>query len=60
MKKADSLYVGNLGSGIGAAHESPPVWPSIAEWISNDHQGRAEDAPIWDCAEQGRVLTMRV
>jgi Hypothetical glycosyl hydrolase 6/Trehalose utilisation len=54
MKKPDSLYVGNLGSGIGAVvnlHEMA----AIAAWISNDHQGRAEDAPIWDCAQQGRV-----
>lgn len=54
MKKPDNLYVGNLGSGISAVpnlHEMAVV----AAWVSNDHQGRAEDAPIWDCAQQGRV-----
>jgi Hypothetical glycosyl hydrolase 6/Beta-galactosidase trimerisation domain len=53
-KNPESLYVGNLGSGIGAVtnlHEMA----SVAAWISNDHQGRADDAPIWDCAQQGRV-----
>jgi len=54
MKKPDSLYVGNLGSGIGAVTNLHQL-ASIADWISNDHQGRAEDAPIWDCAQQGRV-----
>jgi hypothetical protein len=53
-KKPDSLYVGNLGSGIGAVTNLHDMTADAA-WISNDHQGRAEDAPIWDCAQQGRV-----
>ena len=54
MKKPDSLYVGNLGSGIGAVTDLRDMTADAA-WISNDHQGRAELAPIWDCAQQGRV-----
>jgi Hypothetical glycosyl hydrolase 6/Trehalose utilisation len=54
MKKPDSLYVGNLGSGIGAVTNLHDM-AVVAAWVSNDHQGRAEEAPIWDCAQQGRV-----
>ena len=53
-KKPDSLYVSNLGSGIGALTNLHDM-AAVAEWVSNDHQGRAENAPIWDCAQQGRV-----
>lgn len=53
-KKPESLYVGNLGSGIGAVTNLHDM-ASVAAWVSNDHQGRADDAPIWDCAQQGRV-----
>jgi Hypothetical glycosyl hydrolase 6/Trehalose utilisation len=54
QKKPDSLYVGNLGSGIGAVSNLHDMAVAAA-WISNDHQGRAGDAPVWDCAQQGRV-----
>ena len=54
QKKQDSLYVGNVGSGIGAVANLYAM-AAAAPWVSNDHQGRAGDTPIWDCAQQGRV-----
>ncbi len=54
QKKPDSLYVGNVGSGIGAVANLYTM-AATAPWVSNDHQGRAGDIPIWDCAQQGRV-----
>ena len=53
-KKPDSLYVGNVGSGVGAVANLYAM-AATAPWVSNDHQGRAGDTPIWDCAQQGRV-----
>lgn len=53
-KKPDSLYVGNVGSGIGAVANLHDM-AAVAAWMSNDHQGRAGDIPIWDCAQQGRA-----
>ena len=52
--RPDSLYVGNLGGGIRTVKNVRKLG-EVAQWFNADHQGRAGDTVIWDCAQQGRV-----
>jgi Hypothetical glycosyl hydrolase 6 len=53
-KRPDSVYVGNLGGGIRTV-KNVKTLGDVAGWFNADHQGRAGDTVIWDCAQQGRV-----
>jgi len=53
-KRADSVYVGNLGGGRRTVKNVKKLG-EVAGWFNADHQGRAGDTVIWDCAQQGRV-----
>jgi hypothetical protein len=56
-KKATSFYFLNLGGGV---HASPNLarLGELSQWFQADNQGRGgEDAPIWGCAQQGRVCS---
>src|SRR5215831_10510079 len=53
-KRTDSVYVGNLGGGIRTV-KNVKTLGEVAGWFNADHQGRAGDTAIWDCAQQGRV-----
>jgi len=52
--RPDSVYVGNLGGGIRTV-KNVKTLSEVAAWFNADHQGRAGDTVIWDCAQQGRV-----
>lgn len=53
-KSSESVYVGNLGGGFDTVKDLKQLG-SIAAWFNADHQGRAGETPIWNCAQQGRV-----
>ncbi|HEV2418477.1 MAG TPA: alpha-amylase family protein [Terriglobia bacterium] len=54
-KNHDSVYVGNLGGGLRTVKDVKRLG-EVAAWFNADNQGfRGNSAPIWGCAEQGRV-----
>src|SRR5205807_2258980 len=53
-KNSQSVYVGNLGGGFDTVKDLKQLG-SVAAWFNADHQGRAGETPIWNCAQQGRV-----
>ncbi|MGH9377625.1 MAG: alpha-amylase family protein [Terriglobia bacterium] len=54
-KNRDSVYVGNLGGGLRTVKDLKRLG-EVAAWFNADNQGfRGNNAPIWGCAEQGRV-----
>jgi Hypothetical glycosyl hydrolase 6/Beta-galactosidase trimerisation domain len=53
-KNPESVYVGNLGGGIRTVKDVKKLG-EVAAWFNADHQGRPIEAPVWICAQQGRV-----
>lgn len=53
-KNPQSVYVGNLGGGLDTVKDLKEI-SQVAAWFNADHQGRAGETPIWECAQQGRV-----
>ena len=54
-KKPGSIYIGNLGGGIGSTVNLKQLG-DVCHWFNCDNQGRGGDeAPIWGASQQGRV-----
>ena len=60
IRKTDpkSGYIGNLGGGIRTVKNVKQLC-DLTQWFYADYQGRATDAPIWLCAQQGRDRGVR-
>ena len=50
----NSGYIGNLGGGIRTVKNVKQLC-DLTKWFYADYQGRTTDAPIWLCAQQGRI-----
>jgi len=51
----EAIYFGDLGgSGLQMIKDLKPIG-DVSSWYAGDHQGRVGNAPIWDCAAQGRI-----
>ncbi|PKQ45372.1 alpha-amylase family protein [Confluentibacter flavum] len=49
------VYNVNIAGGIRAVQNIKNIGDK-AEWVTCDHQGRGGNTPIWDCAQQGKVV----
>jgi hypothetical protein len=52
--RSDRVYNVNIAGGIHAV-QSIKKLAEVGAWLTADHQGRSDNTPIWDCAQQGRV-----
>ena len=55
-KKPVNFYFANIGRAAHASVNLKQVG-EIAQWFQADNQGRANDAPLWSAALQGRVCS---
>jgi hypothetical protein len=56
-KHPANFYFANLGGGIRSTANLVELG-KLCEWFQCDNQGRGgDDAPIWGCAQQGRVCS---
>ncbi len=54
-KSPDNLFFANLGGGVRGGPNLMEL-AEVCQWFNCDNQGRGgEPAPIWGCAQQGRV-----
>jgi hypothetical protein len=53
-KRRDRIYSVHIGSGIHSSLSLNKL-AEVAPMLIADHQGRSDNTPIWDCAQQGRA-----
>jgi hypothetical protein len=52
--RSDRVYAIHIGNGIRSVLSLEKL-ARLAPLLIADHQGRTDDTPIWDCAQQGRA-----